>query len=856
MACDIIIQLSEDNSMTIASGIDPEVEINFEDILNAIVHMSKAERERLADGLLSAKRQTLSEEDVKKRRFISNTSFELLHEVYPELRDKYPDLDASINDNYTMVLCNKIQLNGKVYSGRVVNSDGKEVFIITDRSSAHQFFKYVDTKNKLKKFITKNEISEELQEHIKGSLEKYKEDLSKLASKYKTNIEELIYDFLNNRSRYSPYKEKDTLISPSKIIYKFLSEITDNFSLDNNVTDFQLSMQNNKNVDDSYSLKKLWSIFELHYGVPMSYDEFLQKESSEKFSIIKNILKNDARWAKARVKTIKSGDIKTVEGSQKKINKGDIKEIWKAIKKEDPSLKLGGYDKMIKDSPEVVKALVTDYLNRYGFVDSEGEKHAKFEINLVDNKLKITYNTTSKSVRSDDRVFFEFPYNVQLGNIYEYAYDSDNLFEYVESYNGGMIYKYHDENITHYIVSRHILSAGVNTWGYTTLEAAREKIDRMNSSEQINQNGMWSLRQKKNIPRQTLVELSDVNVGQLITMTDIKLPSIQPSKMAENLRNLFYDNINNLHKTLSNVENITKIDNPEKAAAFVILLGQTMKKEKFYEFDEVPSEYFQEIINDIEEAGRVDYLVENIIPTTNGKLLTLREISDSGDDIQLSNAHKSYNSGMDTDITEAVNYFKESLGVNIESLPLTELLELDQEKKWGLQDILPSTKAFINNGTVYINKSISNSHDLIHEIAHIFMGVLKVKYPEAYIQLLDQYQKHRSFQYQFREARQLYGRMAQMDIIEEAVAELIAQDLYKNQSYLHGFDSDIIESELTNVYQKINSLIHNSSDSGLSFSGFIKQELTDSVSNEINKRRQVSQLIKRLMGKEIKQYGC
>ena len=535
---------------------------------------------------------------------------------------------------------------------------------------------------------------------------------------------------------------------------------------------------------------------------------------------------------------------------------GDIKEIWKAIKKEDPSLKLGGYDKMIKDSPEVVKALVTDYLNKYGFVDSEGEKHIKFDINLVDNKLKITYKTTSKTVRTDDRVFFEFPYNVQLGNIYEYAYDSDNLFEYVESYNGGMIYKYHDGNITHYIVSRHVLSAGVNTWGYTTLEAAREKIDRMNSSEQINQNGMWSLRQKKNIPRQTLVELSDVDVGQLITMTDIKLPSVQPGKMAENLRNLFYDNINNLHKTLSNVENITKINNPEKAAAFVIMLGQTMKKEKFYEFDEVPPEYFQEIINDIEEAGRVDYLVENIIPTSNGKLLTLREISDSGDDVQLSNAHKSYNSGMDTDITEAVNYFRESLGVNIESLPLTELLELDQEKKWGLQDILPSTKAFINNGTIYINKSISNSHDLIHEIAHVFMGVLKVKYPEAYIQLLDEYQKHRSFQYQFREARQLYGRMAQMDIIEEAVAELIAQDLYKNQSYLHGFDSDIIESELTNVYQKINSLIHNSSDSGLSFSGFIKQELTDSVSTEIDKRRQVSQLIKRLMGKEIKQYGC
>jgi hypothetical protein len=69
--------------------------------------------------------------------------------------------------------------------------------------------------------------------------------------------------------------------------------------------------------------------------------------------------------------------------------------------------------------------------------------------------------------------------------------------------------------------------------------------------------------------------------------------------------------------------------------------------------------------------------VENIIPTSDGKLLTLREISDSGDDIQLSNAHKSYNSGMDTDITEAVNYFKESLGVNIESLSLTELLELD-----------------------------------------------------------------------------------------------------------------------------------------------------------------------------------
>lgn len=58
----------------------------------------------------------------------------------------------------------------------------------------------------------------------------------------------------------------------------------------------------------------------------------------------------------------------------------------------------------------------------------------------------------------------------------------------------------------------------------------------------------------------------------------------------------------------------------------------------------------------------------------------------------------------------------------------TELADFGQKN--GID--VYNTRAFIYNGEIYINSSKANVSDVFHEMAHIFLGVLKAKYPDGY----------------------------------------------------------------------------------------------------------------------------
>lgn len=79
---------------------------------------------------------------------------------------------------------------------------------------------------------------------------------------------------------------------------------------------------------------------------------------------------------------------------------------------------------------------------------------------------------------------------------------------------------------------------------------------------------------------------------------------------------------------------------------------------------------------------------------------------------------------------EAIKYFKKTLKIDIESLSISELQEYSDKNLLNLK--VNTTKAFVHNGKIIINASKADLSDLFHEISHIFMGVLKVKYPEAF----------------------------------------------------------------------------------------------------------------------------
>jgi len=60
---------------------------------------------------------------------------------------------------------------------------------------------------------------------------------------------------------------------------------------------------------------------------------------------------------------------------------------------------------------------------------------------------------------------------------------------------------------------------------------------------------------------------------------------------------------------------------------------------------------------------------------------------------------------------------KEKFGVPVEVIGSTELAEFDED--------INTTKAFIRNGTIYLNSLVAKGDDAFHEYAHIFLGAMK-----------------------------------------------------------------------------------------------------------------------------------
>ena len=111
-------------------GIPEEEPITLDRVVDAILSLSKAEREDLAQKLRSAQSVKLTEKEAKKFNFISNTTPEELLEVFPTLKEEFGDLMFSPEDNYILVRNNSMKINGSDYYGRYYNAEGVPVFFI------------------------------------------------------------------------------------------------------------------------------------------------------------------------------------------------------------------------------------------------------------------------------------------------------------------------------------------------------------------------------------------------------------------------------------------------------------------------------------------------------------------------------------------------------------------------------------------------------------------------------------------------------------------------------------------------------------------------------------------------------
>lgn len=861
MGCDIKVLINnyvdgklQTQEQTLLKNTDEDIDINK--AVELITQLPKAERTKLAALFRVARVQALKESDVKKHEFISNTTIGELQNKYPDLKEAFPELD--INENHTIVACNQIQLNGSKYFGRVISPGGSDIFFINGFYGAQDLFNYLDQRQKIKKAVDNNTLREDLKE--------YQDELNSIVNKYNTTAEKLLLDYLDNKSKYKPFKDLNGKnIIPSKTLNNILCKIQNIYNSDAGKSDLELAIRSVRDLkhknrfEYKLTMKNLYSVLSNYIQDMPSFQDFNNLSQEDLQTFLHNIFLFDPNLMKAKVSKIIGGETKEVvkEAIDKKIPQSEIKKKWKELQEQykKQGVELDSLDKTIKNSPEQAMGLLRTAL-----------ANLNPDISIQDGKIQIKYKTKEEVQQKESakQLVLTFPYS-SLGEVYNFGYDSKYLFSPVKAeegvdtdgmYHGVYIYKYYNPStkVTHYAISRSIISPNSYSQTFSSLEAAKAKIDNWNATQILREAGLYSIKMKPTTPRTSKIELKGVKEGQIITTLDIQLPNIR--KLPEIFNQVLNGTLVDFRKVFPDIEGIETLNTPEKAAAFVYLFTKGLKTAENKNTDinqliKSSQKLGKEIVDQINKAETKSYLVEEM----KGNIATLKYLENNGNKIDITGkfGDEAATKPTTASMEQAVQYFNEKFGININTMSQTELDDFGKQNKIDVKN----ARAFIYNGQIYINSSNANVSDVFHEMAHIFLGVLKVKYPDSYQAVIAKYQQKPKFKTNLDYINEAYTNFAMQDKLEECVADMIADQMFQKQSLIKEFKGQDFLEDFKFIFDNFPKNVANPiAESGLSFDTFMKEGISEN-SAAIRRNMKIANLIKDNieLGK-IKEFGC
>ena len=861
MGCDIKVLINnyvdgklQTQEQTLLKNTDEDIDINK--AVELITQLPKAERTKLAALFRVARVQALKESDVKKHEFISNTTIGELQNKYPDLKEAFPELD--INENHTIVACNQIQLNGSKYFGRVISPGGSDIFFINGFYGAQDLFNYLDQRQKIKKAVDNNTLREDLKE--------YQDELNSIVNKYNTTAEKLLLDYLDNKSKYKPFKDLNGKnIIPSKTLNNILCKIQNIYNSDAGKSDLELAIRSVRDLkhknrfEYKLTMKNLYSVLSNYIQDMPSFQDFNNLSQEDLQTFLHNIFLFDPNLMKAKVSKIIGGETKEVvkEAIDKKILQSEIKKKWEELQEQykKQGVELDSLDKTIKNSPEQAMGLLRTAL-----------ANLNPDISVQDGKIQIKYKTKEEVQQKESakQLVLTFPYS-SLGEVYNFGYDSKYLFSPVKAeegvdtdgmYHGVYIYKYYNPStkVTHYAISRSIISPNSYSQTFSSLEAAKAKIDNWNATQTLREAGLYSIKMKPTTPRTSKIELKGVKEGQIITTLDIQLPNIR--KLPEIFNQVLNSTLVDFRKVFPDIEGIETLNTPEKAAAFVYLFTKGLKTAENKNTDinqliKSSQKLGKEIVDQINKAETKSYLVEEM----KGNIATLKYLENNGNKIDITGkfGDEAATKPTTASMEQAVQYFNEKFGININTMSQTELDDFGKQNKIDVKN----ARAFIYNGQIYINSSNANVSDVFHEMAHIFLGVLKVKYPDSYQAVIAKYQQKPKFKTNLDYINEAYTNFAMQDKLEECVADMIADQMFQKQSLIKEFKGQDFLEDFKFIFDNFPKNVANPiTESGLSFDTFMKEGISEN-SAAIRRNMKIANLIKDNieLGK-IKEFGC
>lgn len=636
---------------------------------------------------------------------------------------EFPEgLDANI------LLLENLKIGGSRQFGRIIKSDGTELFVLNDFGIRH-----------FSNFMNLRQILNTRENLLATDSVEYK--VLKAIAKDKT-INEVIEDFSMNEGNYA--KKHVTVDGNTYNVHNFLTKLVNDL----------LNITNRRVYNDRFT-----------------------DDINHSFSFGTN----------------KSG---------KRVLKLNIATFFNIVKAHHPDLLQGIRSKKdfienFSTNSELVKKLFPDKEYKSGY-------HALIKELVKDPDFPYT-------ITSFDGININFRTDRTIQNMFDVAYSTIKAMELIDSNvkidqsnTGFKIYAQYEEGKTYYYPTQHYLTEQTITERFESKEEAVEYIRKQLQNMDLFKNSLIDLRQNNAkaftyIPEGTIVELLDIpiNIDQEIPQSNLLQPGAKYSDFEKFINSL------ELAQPVKNII-LSNIKTPEQVITFL------------YKYNEeaLTPDKINTLVNTINNASRKAFYIESTSSKKKNKdvtnahkdLWTYKLIETEPNVVE--QYRKQKNIPTIKLLTAISSTFKERFGINVN---IKNYAEIQKE----FPEVDSGVKAFIRNGEIYINSEAAKSSDLLHEYAHLLLGVLKNNSPEIYEQLLTLVANTKEGKYKKRVLKDTYTGISEMDLDEEVFADLLGEHLQgmhpnkifqENEAFLSESTKNIFnltsETDLTTIYHK------------------------------------------------------
>lgn len=647
-----------------------------------------------------------------KEGLLGNCGIGYLTEQFPNI--SFPDgVDANV------LLVNNLQIGKQNIYGRVINSNGREVFIVKGTS---------EDVSKLADFLR---VRQQLQEQSFNFSEDsfYYKNLQKILTERNkkkdkvADIFELMLDFIYNKSDYqsmyvtNEQGEKESAynilskINNTIMQYSGRVEYSDNFV--NTVNQQVRHLDNNKkflSLDSLYGAVKAYYsdiLDTLEITSKSKFHEFFSKPSSETEEKLKEVFENvvEGQGYATLLSTLFSAEPEFSMYFSSSSNKGVT------LKSEPRSIQAKyGIEYETIQSFDIVNPDYKGY-KIYAFFDN-GER--KF----IPSRGYLTEDTVAKTYSSEEEVRSYIDSAVEKHDIKKHSF-IDFKFRGSTVVDGRTIYE--DELSSFTLYSQQALTQG-------------------------------SIIESLDIP---LVKSTRIFNGEDILFTEDRQNYSSFKRIVEgwNISDGLKANI------------LSSVNNAEKIAAFIYKVNELLNEKRDNE------QVIGEVVSMIEQAPKRAYYIESKTWVPGRKQFIYRVIPTNP--IQIEEYKKSKRVPIISLMSAINNVISDKFGVSVN-------MQTSEEIKTNFPDVDANTsRAFIRDGQIYVNTTIAQSSDLLHEYTHLILGILKSdpNLRRNYEQLLDIVSRTSEGKEMIKKLRSRYDTASEMDLMEEAFAKLFSNHI-------------------------------------------------------------------------------